>query len=300
MSTQINIVVDSGGLRERAQQLQSAARQAQLEKERTAGIETEATTKRNEKLEAEGLGPDGLPLDATDSSQPEINRRPAANRIAGDGYFVLVSNLTVPISFDGAENVFTFGDSFNARIDARQPYDFYLGPTSVTTSLSPGDPEIPAGMEEVGLFDFQNYDEPVYYLVLSSGLKANSVLSHIPTDWTLGGTFKSDVLNIRDEQLVPWIIQSLSDTLNLAQVNVTGGGTVPWQLQYYVTSGYIKNKKLFGLIRKVVFNPNNQGIYRGNFYGLSELDRINLTKQPPVNEWILPTPAWSNSFVREP
>jgi hypothetical protein len=43
VSTQINVAVDSGGLREQAKQLQSAARQAQLEKERTARIEQDAT-----------------------------------------------------------------------------------------------------------------------------------------------------------------------------------------------------------------------------------------------------------------
>ena len=80
MSTQINVSVGSGGLSDKARQLQTAARQAQLEKERQQRIESEGTEQRNARLEAEGRAPDGSLLYAPSVNQPEIERRPAANR----------------------------------------------------------------------------------------------------------------------------------------------------------------------------------------------------------------------------
>lgn len=83
MSTQINITVGSGNLSDRASQLQTAARQAQAEIERTARIEDEATSKRRQKLEAEGLNFDGTSFYASRVPEAEIDRRPAATRAPG-------------------------------------------------------------------------------------------------------------------------------------------------------------------------------------------------------------------------
>ena len=80
MSTQINVTVDSGGLRARAKQQQNAARQAQLERERTQRVEAEGRTQRVAKLTAEGNAPDGRPSVDTGTPAPEIYGYPAANR----------------------------------------------------------------------------------------------------------------------------------------------------------------------------------------------------------------------------
>ena len=299
MSTQINIVVDSGGLRDRVRQLQSAGRRGQQEKERTARIEAEATTKRNENLETQGLSPDGVSLYATGFSQADINRRPAANRIGGEGFFAIISNTTAPILYDSDTNTLVFENSFNARSDAQQPYDFYLGPPSIPTSLPPG-PEIPVGMTRVGLFDFETYNSPVYYIILDSKLKLNSVLRHIPPEWTMGSSYSSNLLNTKDDNFIPWVMQSLNNTNNIAFVPATAGGEFPFQITYYLISGYIKSTTLYGVRRTVLNNPANIGDRLGNFYGLSPEARIELLKEPATAEWLLPSPPWTTSFDREP
>jgi hypothetical protein len=81
VSTQINVTVGSGGLSDKAKQLQTAARQAQLEKERQQRIEAQGQEQRNAKLEAEGKAPDGSLLYGPGFKQPEIERRPAAFRV---------------------------------------------------------------------------------------------------------------------------------------------------------------------------------------------------------------------------
>jgi hypothetical protein len=90
MSTQINVTVDSGGLSDKARQLQTAARQAQLEKERQQRLEAEGTEQRATKLEAEGKAPDGQPIYGARFKQTEIERRPAASRVSSLPGFLLV------------------------------------------------------------------------------------------------------------------------------------------------------------------------------------------------------------------
>jgi hypothetical protein len=80
MSTQINVTVGSGGLPEKAKQQQQAARQAQLEKQRQQRIEAQGQQHRSAALAAEGRASDGSPLYGSSFKQPDIGRRPAANR----------------------------------------------------------------------------------------------------------------------------------------------------------------------------------------------------------------------------
>jgi len=87
VTTKINITIESGGLTDKVKQQQQASRQAQLEKERQQRIETEGTNQRTAKLKAEGKAPDGSPLNGPKFKQPQIDRRPAANR---NGVFPLV------------------------------------------------------------------------------------------------------------------------------------------------------------------------------------------------------------------
>jgi hypothetical protein len=86
VSTQISITVGSGSLIEQAKQQQLAARQAQLEKDRQQRVETQGTEQRNAKLAAEGKAPNGSPLFGLGLNQPDIERRPAANRLGGTNF----------------------------------------------------------------------------------------------------------------------------------------------------------------------------------------------------------------------
>ena len=96
MSTQINVTVDSGGLRARAKQQQNAARQTQLERERTQRVKAESKTQRDAKLAAEGKAPDGSSLNSTTFEQPQIERRPAGTRRASDKDQVVLYYLDSP------------------------------------------------------------------------------------------------------------------------------------------------------------------------------------------------------------
>ena len=80
MSTQINITVGSGGLSDKARQLQTAARQVKLEGDRLTKVETTGTARRNQRLAQLGLSPQGVSLYAPDPRLPQIERRPAAYR----------------------------------------------------------------------------------------------------------------------------------------------------------------------------------------------------------------------------
>jgi hypothetical protein len=84
MTTQINITVDSGGLADRAKQQQAAARQAQLQKEASLRLETQANAARAIALATQGRDTNGNLATSTAFRQPEIDRRPAANR-SGQG-----------------------------------------------------------------------------------------------------------------------------------------------------------------------------------------------------------------------
>jgi hypothetical protein len=101
VSTQINVTVGSGGLSDKAKQLQAAARQAQLEKERTLDLSAEALDKRIAAQAAKGLSVDGKPLYSVPTQLPEIERRPAANRTTDLAFSVFgvrsVSTNTITI-----------------------------------------------------------------------------------------------------------------------------------------------------------------------------------------------------------
>lgn len=79
MSTQINVTVDSGGLAERARQQQQAARAAQLEKERLANVEAQATTEQEAASTANGTTPSGESLYGVQNKKPTRKDEPAAN-----------------------------------------------------------------------------------------------------------------------------------------------------------------------------------------------------------------------------
>ncbi len=135
MSTQINVTVGSGGLSDKAKQLQAAARQAQLEKERTAQIEADGTEQRNARLAANGQAPDGSALYGVPTAVPFIERRPAANRPAQDvgpgTFWQWGSNTTFnflgPNGWVGTNQSNPTGTIQNSAVNASQSiFDFYV------------------------------------------------------------------------------------------------------------------------------------------------------------------------------
>jgi len=81
MSTNINITVGDNALLERAQQQAAANRQAQLNREASTRLEAQATAARTAAFAAQGRDANGNLLTGAPFTQPQIDRRPAANRV---------------------------------------------------------------------------------------------------------------------------------------------------------------------------------------------------------------------------
>ena len=138
MSTQVNITISDGGLVNKVKDLQAAARQAQLEKERQQRIETQGQQQRTANLAAAGRAPDGSPLYGARFEQPQIDRRPAANRFGGKG--LLVAGKTAAYGETGLPALSSFGGStrfglFAAPADDFANFDVAAGPAPGTMSL---------------------------------------------------------------------------------------------------------------------------------------------------------------------
>ena len=165
MSTQINVTVGSGGLSDKARQLQTAARQAQLEKERQQRLEAQGTEQRTAKLEAEGKAPDGSPLYGAPFNQPQIERRPAANRQGV--YFVftptsaptVIENVKIwPQTSSGLQRPITFGEITPQTSGISAPSTsffsenaFVVDASSLTLSTSPAGRAISRAIVTTGL-----------------------------------------------------------------------------------------------------------------------------------------------------
>jgi hypothetical protein len=85
VSTQINVTVDSGGLRARAKQQQNAARQARLDKERTTRIEQQGAEQRTAQKAAAGQNPNGTSRSYPSFRPLAIAEEPSAQRLASSG-----------------------------------------------------------------------------------------------------------------------------------------------------------------------------------------------------------------------
>lgn len=90
MSTNINITVGDNALLDRAKQQQAASRQAQLNREASTRLEAEATAVRTAAFAAQGRNANGTLITGAPFTQPQIDRRPAANRGDGPPSFLLV------------------------------------------------------------------------------------------------------------------------------------------------------------------------------------------------------------------
>jgi len=80
VSTQINVTVDSGGLRARAKQQQNAARQTRLDKERNTRIEQQGAEQRTAQKAAAGQNPNGTSRSYPSFRPVAIAEEPSANR----------------------------------------------------------------------------------------------------------------------------------------------------------------------------------------------------------------------------
>jgi hypothetical protein len=89
MSTNINIIVDNGGLLDRVRQQQASSRQAKLNQETSTRLEAQATTARTTSLAKQGRDANGSLVTGSSFRQPLIDRRPAASRTALKNSFVL-------------------------------------------------------------------------------------------------------------------------------------------------------------------------------------------------------------------
>jgi hypothetical protein len=89
VSTQINVTVDSGGLRKRVQAQQNAARQAQLQKERSSRVEQQGTQQRTAQKDAAGQNSDGSSRPGPAFSSSLVREEPAARRIGSTAYYWL-------------------------------------------------------------------------------------------------------------------------------------------------------------------------------------------------------------------
>lgn len=88
MSTNINITVGDNALLDAAKQQQGANRQAQLNREASTRLEAQATAARTTALAAQGRDANGNLITNAPFTQPQIDRRPAANRIGGEFFLM--------------------------------------------------------------------------------------------------------------------------------------------------------------------------------------------------------------------
>lgn len=86
MSTNINITVGDNALLDAAKQQQAANRQAQLNREASTRLEAQATAARTAALATQGRDANGNLIAGAPFTQPQIDRRPAANRTGSDAW----------------------------------------------------------------------------------------------------------------------------------------------------------------------------------------------------------------------
>lgn len=91
MSTNINIALGDEALLKRAKQQQNANRQAQLERDSTKSLSQQATASRTAALSAQGKDAAGNPVNGSLTKTPQLERRPAANRLGGNGFNLVPS-----------------------------------------------------------------------------------------------------------------------------------------------------------------------------------------------------------------
>ena len=145
MSTNINITVGDNALLDAAKQQQVASRQAQLNREASARLQTQATAARTAAFAAQGRDANGNLLTGSQFTQPQIDRRPAANRKSGPlvdiGYYKQGLRDTGAPYLQFTKEIFAAsGDGLqviNELLNETIPYTSYY--PSVTTEEETGD-----------------------------------------------------------------------------------------------------------------------------------------------------------------
>lgn len=84
MSTQINVIVDNGGLSEKAKRQTQANRWSKLESDNRQKVEAAGTQQRDATRAQQGIGADGRPLFGTPPAQVLRRDEPAARQLGGN------------------------------------------------------------------------------------------------------------------------------------------------------------------------------------------------------------------------
>lgn len=144
MSTNINITVGDNALLDAAKQQQGANRQAQLQKEATLRLESQAISARTTALAAQGRDANGNLITGVPFTQPQIDRRPAANRVGNifrTFYFPNQPDFDITLTSVGAINptLIGFMDAdgplFRGRSRTALTHNLYAGFITHTPSL---------------------------------------------------------------------------------------------------------------------------------------------------------------------
>lgn len=165
MSTNINITVGDDALLDRAKQQQTANRQAQLQKEATLRLEAEATAARTAALASQRRDADDNLITGAPFNQPQIDRRPTANR-QGDVAILLVPSasftelgIAAKTRKLPAPQTFELGPDFPAAVVAGG------GPAGAPAILSPASLG-PSGSEKYAGY-LGVFSEPAFFKVNS-------------------------------------------------------------------------------------------------------------------------------------
>jgi hypothetical protein len=129
MSTNINITVGDNGLLDRARQQQDASRQAQLNREAATQLEAQAIAARTAAFAAQGRDAGGNLITGTPFRQPQIDRRPAANRQGGTTW--IYDYLDLREAFI-ENNLYTYGTYRNGSRIQNYEFTSIEGPIVVT------------------------------------------------------------------------------------------------------------------------------------------------------------------------
>lgn len=154
MSTQINVTVDSGGLRRRDQQQRQALRLGKLESDNQRKVEARATDARTAELRKALLGTDGKPLYGTPPSTATRSEEPAAFRNGmSNPSFVLVPHrdYNADKTITGIAKTAAYAnvtyDYDSAYPDGPLDYMVGVGPGGANALVYPGLPDLgPLGL----------------------------------------------------------------------------------------------------------------------------------------------------------
>jgi hypothetical protein len=184
MSTDINITVGDEALLARAKQQQSASRQAQLGRESSTRLETQATAARTASLAAAGKDAAGNSLIGTIYRTPQVERRPAASR----------KDVRVPFGYlPAGTSQYGFYDAYTKRA--------FISPTTPITArkysvIKLGNPNTCPVSRNPDTYLFRSRSQELLQFVQDGGVLwiQNEWLSNIEADFFNCG-IRASVIN---------------------------------------------------------------------------------------------------------